>query len=93
MNTTKRRKKIEKNTEITSIRILKFDHRRKEQQNNSASGLVVKSNLAKVGPRVRFPAGALFRHSIVASIPACHAGDRGSIPRVGELLHLFSSVQ
>jgi hypothetical protein len=26
------------------------------------------------------------RHSIVASIPACHAGDRGSIPRVGELL-------
>jgi uncharacterized Zn-binding protein involved in type VI secretion len=23
------------------------------------------------------------RHSIVASIPACHAGDRGSIPRVG----------
>jgi hypothetical protein len=27
------------------------------------------------------------RHSIVASIPACHAGDRGSIPRVGVLLH------
>jgi hypothetical protein len=26
------------------------------------------------------------RHSIVASIPACHAGDRGSIPRDGELL-------
>ena len=25
-----------------------------------------------------------FRHSIVASIPACHAGDRGSIPRVGD---------
>ena len=24
------------------------------------------------------------RHSIVASIPACHAGDRGSIPRVGD---------
>ena len=24
------------------------------------------------------------RHSIVASIPACHAGDRGSIPRDGE---------
>ena len=23
------------------------------------------------------------RHSIVASIPACHAGDRGSIPRDG----------
>ena len=25
----------------------------------------------------------LVRHSIVASIPACHAGDRGSIPRDG----------
>ena len=25
----------------------------------------------------------IFRHSIVASIPACHAGDRGSIPRDG----------
>jgi hypothetical protein len=25
----------------------------------------------------------IIRHSIVASIPACHAGDRGSIPRVG----------
>ncbi|KAL7445445.1 hypothetical protein ACHAXH_010059, partial [Discostella pseudostelligera] len=25
------------------------------------------------------------RDSIVASIPACHAGDRGSIPRHGEL--------
>ncbi len=24
-----------------------------------------------------------FRDSIVASIPACHAGDRGSIPRRG----------
>ncbi len=24
------------------------------------------------------------RDSIVASIPACHAGDRGSIPRVGD---------
>ena len=24
------------------------------------------------------------RDSIVASIPACHAGDRGSIPRRGE---------
>ena len=27
----------------------------------------------------------VIRHSIVASIPACHAGDRGSIPRVGGL--------
>ena len=26
------------------------------------------------------------RDSIVVSIPACHAGDRGSIPRHGELL-------
>eukprot|EP00985_Skeletonema_marinoi_P006636 scaffold2885_cov155-Skeletonema_marinoi.AAC.1 len=25
------------------------------------------------------------RDSIVASIPACHAGDRGSIPRLGAL--------
>ena len=27
------------------------------------------------------------RHSIVASIPACHAGDRGSIPRDGDFYH------
>ena len=32
-----------------------------------------------------------FRDSIVASIPACHAGDRGSIPRHGDniLEHLY----
>ena len=29
------------------------------------------------------------RHSIVASIPACHAGDQGSIPCVGEQFYLF----
>ena len=28
--------------------------------------------------------------SIVASIPACHAGDRGSIPRRGDSFHLVS---
>ena len=28
--------------------------------------------------------------SIVVSIPACHAGDRGSIPRRGEYLFFFS---
>ena len=28
----------------------------------------------------------VIRHSIVASIPACHAGDRGSIPRDGVIL-------
>ena len=27
------------------------------------------------------------RHSIVASIPACHAGDRGSIPRLGDYFY------
>ena len=29
--------------------------------------------------------------SIVVSIPACHAGDRGSIPRRGVLFYLISS--
>ena len=33
-----------------------------------------------------------FRHSIVASIPACHAGDRGSIPRDGVFLLLLFSL-
>ena len=28
----------------------------------------------------------LFLGSIVVSIPACHAGDRGSIPRQGEII-------
>ena len=34
------------------------------------------------------------RHSIVASIPACHAGDRGSIPRdgIGDLAQLVARV-
>ena len=27
--------------------------------------------------------------SIVVSIPACHAGDRGSIPRRGEIFFFF----
>ena len=30
--------------------------------------------------------------SIVVSIPACHAGDRGSIPRRGGLLFFFRFV-
>ena len=35
-----------------------------------------------------------FRHSIVASIPACHAGDQGSIPCVGGILFSrFSATQ
>ena len=29
----------------------------------------------------------LILDSIVVSIPACHAGDRGSIPRRGELFY------
>ena len=33
------------------------------------------------------------RHSIVASIPACHAGDRGSIPRRGEFCFLIRIFQ
>ena len=32
---------------------------------------------------------ANFHGSIVVSIPACHAGDRGSIPRRGEQGHLL----
>ena len=32
-----------------------------------------------------FEIGFNFRDSIVASIPACHAGDRGSIPRRGDI--------
>ena len=31
----------------------------------------------------------LFLGSIVVSIPACHAGDRGSIPRRGEFFFFF----
>ena len=30
--------------------------------------------------------------SIVVSIPACHAGDRGSIPRRGEFFFLLTVV-
>ena len=32
----------------------------------------------------------LVRGSIVVSIPACHAGDRGSIPRHGEFFWLIA---
>ena len=31
------------------------------------------------------PPNTLILVSIVVSIPACHAGDRGSIPRLGDL--------
>ena len=30
--------------------------------------------------------------SIVVSIPACHAGDRGSIPRRGEVFFLLKTI-
>jgi hypothetical protein len=33
-----------------------------------------------------------FLDSIVVSIPACHAGDRGSIPRRGDLLNVTHFV-
>ena len=33
----------------------------------------------------------IIRDSIVVSIPACHAGDRGSIPRRGERVLLGTS--
>ena len=36
-----------------------------------------------------FEIGFNFRDSIVASIPACHAGDRGSIPRRGAHAQIF----
>ena len=39
-----------------------------------------RENNHNMGTRIRTK---LVRHSIVASIPACHAGDRGSIPRDG----------
>jgi hypothetical protein len=38
---------------------------------------------------VIFSTKVAVRHSIVASIPACHAGDQGSIPCVGEQFYLF----
>ena len=40
-------------------------------------------------PPTSFQKHDLIRHSIVASIPACHAGDRGSIPRDGVFFYLF----
>ena len=33
-----------------------------------------------------------FRGSIVVSIPACHAGDPGSIPRLGDFLFVAEEV-
>jgi hypothetical protein len=53
------------------------------QVNRSASGLVVKFNVAIVEPPVRFRACASIRDSLVARISACHAGDPGSIPGLG----------
>ena len=32
---------------------------------------------------------SVFLGSIVVSIPACHAGDRGSIPRLGEFFKIY----
>jgi hypothetical protein len=52
-------------------------------KHKSASGLVVKFNVAIVEPLVRFRACASIRDSLVARISACHAGDPGSIPGLG----------
>jgi hypothetical protein len=52
-------------------------------KHKSASGLVVKFNVAIVEPPVRFRACASIRDSLVARISACHAGDPGSIPGLG----------
>ena len=40
-------------------------------------------------PRIYVLKYYCIRDSIVVSIPACHAGDRGSIPRLGVFFHLF----
>ena len=45
------------------------------------------SEIARKGPRM-----ASFRHSIVVSIPACHAGDQGSIPCDGIILTFYSKT-
>ena len=44
----------------------------------------------------RIQTSICFIGSIVVSIPACHAGDRGSIPRrgeIGNLLQLFCHIR
>ena len=41
-------------------------------------------NLFTVYKKINSPPFHLFLGSIVVSIPACHAGDRGSIPRRGD---------
>ena len=41
--------------------------------------------LTKVGTVLKIPPYHQILGSIVVSIPACHAGDRGSIPRRGDL--------
>ena len=43
-------------------------------------------------PKFRYPL-AYFLGSIVVSIPACHAGDRGSIPRRGGFFFLTCLVK
>ena len=47
---------------------------------------MVKFNVAIVEPLVRFRACAVIRDSLVARISACHAGDPGSIPGLGDFL-------
>ena len=43
--------------------------------------------MKQIGKRIDFHNQIL--DSIVVSIPACHAGDRGSIPRRGDFLIIF----
>ena len=49
--------------------------------------MIVKVSLPIICIFKRQICGTLFLGSIVVSIPACHAGDRGSIPRRGEIIH------
>ena len=47
--------------------------------------MIVKVSLPIICISKRQICGTLFLGSIVVSIPACHAGDRGSIPRRGDI--------
>ena len=64
----------------------------KKRKNRKSSNLQ-QASIAQLGERktedleapcsIHGRSSVTFRDSIVASIPACHAGDRGSIPRRG----------
>ena len=69
---------------MVKTKCIPVNHKQSMVSPNSES-IQLKANINEI------PFIFIIRDSIVVSIPACHAGDRGSIPRHGDVFY-YSSI-